>query len=339
MKIKDKDILMIDTEGEIVDKFKSYSEATRKIGVKGSSLISKICKNEYGSCVGHYWLNGATYKKKIAKSTLHDWLESNVKISKSIDRTTMPIVQLDKNTYDFINRYDNLNEAAKANNLDDKNGYDSIIKCCKFSRKSAKGFIWLLEEDYNSLTIDDIKKRHNEINNVNPNNKKINKFTMPIVKLNKDTLDLIERYDNVVEAAQSNNMNDKGGQDSIIRCCRFGRKSVKGYAWMLEEDFKSLSKDEISRLFSNSDKNYMSDRRTFGDTPVVQLNPGEYTFIKRFDSINEASETLNVNASGISKCCKFQRRTSGGYSWMYLSDFTKYTLDEIKSLYGQIFWN
>lgn len=339
MRIKDTDILMINMDGKVINKFKNYSEATREVGLKGSSLISKICKNGYGSCAGHYWLNGAEYKKKVSKNTLNDWLKNNVRISKPIDRASTPVVQLNKNTYELLNRYSTLNEAAEANGLDNKNGYDSIVKCCKFSRKSAKGFIWLLEEDYDNLTIDEIKQRHNEINNLNPNNKKISKYTMPIVKLEKNSFDFVERYDSIIDAVESNDMNDKGSIDGIIRCCRFGRKSTNGYVWLLEEDFNSLSKEEISNLFKDSNKNYMSDRRTFNNTPIVQLNAGEYTFIKRFDSINAASEALNITASGISKCCKFQRRTSGGYAWMYLSDFTTYSLDEIKSLYGQIFWN
>lgn len=339
MKISDKDVLMIDPDGNVVNKFKSYSEATRELGIKGSSLISRICKTEYGSCMGHYWLTGESYKKKISKSTLYEWLNNNVRITKNIDRDTMPIVQLDRNTYAFINRYNSLNEAAKINGFDNKNGYDSMVKCCKFTRKSAKGFIWLLEEDYNSLTLDEIKKRHNEINNVNPNSKKINKYTMPVVKLDKYSYEFIDKYDCIADAAVANDMDTKSGYDGIIRCCRFGRKTANGYAWVLEEDFQSMSKEELRLCLEGKGKSYITNRRAFDNTPIVQLKSGEYTFIKKFNSINEASDKLAINPNGISKCCKFQRRTSGGYSWMYLDDFNKYTLDEIKSMYGQIFWN
>lgn len=339
MKISDKDILMIDPNGNVINKFKNYSEATRELGLGGSSLIGRICKTEYGSCMGHYWLTGESYKKKVAKSTLYDWLNNNVKITKNINRDTMPIVQLDRHTYEFINRYNSLNEAAIMNGCDNKNGYDSIVKCCKFSRKSAKGFIWLLEEDYDSLTLEEIKKRHNEINNVNPNNKKINKYTMPVVKLDKRTYEFLDKYDCIVDAAVANNIDDKGGYDGIIRCCRFARKSTKGYAWVLEEDFDKMSTEELRMCFAGKGKSYETDRKTFDNTPIVQLKPKEYTFIKKFNSINEAAEKLNVNASGVSKCCKFQRRTSGGYAWMYLDDFNKYSIDEIKSMFGQIFWN
>lgn len=339
MRVADTDILMINPDGKIEQVFKSFSDATKTMDIKGSSLISRICKNQRGSCLGYYWLKGVDYKKLTRKGAFFDWINNNVKITKNIDRNTMPIVQLDKQTYELVNKYTSLNEAAKRNGLADKNGFDAMIKCCKFSRRTAKGYIWLLAEDYENLSIDEIKEKHNEINNVNPNAKKINKYTMPVVKLDKDTYEFIERYDSIDEAAQKNDMYHKNGFDGIIRCCRFGRKSANGFAWVLEDDFNEMSREEIESCYKGKSNSFVTDRKTFHNTPVVQLKPNTYEFIKVFKSINEAAETVHVNKSGLSKCCKFQRKTSGGYSWMYLEDFNKYTLEEIITLYSQIFWN
>lgn len=339
MKIKDSDILMIDKDGNIKEVFPNQTEATKAAGIKSRSLICKICKEEYGSCSGYYWLTGKSYKKKQKNSTYSKWLKENVKITKNINRDSMPIVKLDKITYELIDKYDSLNEAAKLNDLDNKNGYDSIIKCCKLTRKSAKGYMWLLEEDYNKLSKEDIMNILNKINNINPDTKKINKYTMPVVKLDKNTYNLIDRYDNVIEAAKDNNIDTKSGYDAIIKCCRFGRKSVHGYSWILESDYKKMTVEEIRLRFEGKLDSFVGKKKRLDNTPVVKLKPYEFEFIKVYPSIIEASKDTNANKDGISKCCKFQRKTSGGYSWMYLDDFKKYSLEEIKSMFGKIFWN
>lgn len=339
MNIKDSDIVMIEKDGSVANVFSNHAEATKYIGIKSRNLINRICKQEYGSCAGHYWLTGKSYKRKQKKLTYSSWIEDNVKITKNIDRSNMPIVKLDKLTYELIDRYSSILEAAKLNGLDDKNGYDSIIKCCKLTRKSAKGYVWLLEEDYNSLTIDEIKDIHNKINNVNPNTKKVNKYTMPVVKLDKKTYKKIDTYKSIIEAATENNILSKSGLDSIIKCCRFGRKSVAGYIWILEDDYNSMNIDEIKSKFEGESESFVSNRRSTDKTPIVQLKPLTYEFIKVHPSIVDASKELNANKDGIGKCCKFQRKTSGGFSWMYLDDFRKYSLEEIKDIYGKIFWN
>lgn len=339
MKIKDKDVLMIDKFGNIQKVFKNYADATKTLKIGGRSLIQKICAEEYGSCRGYYWLDGKAYKKKIENLTFGDWLSNNVKITKHIDRNKMPIVKLDKYTYELLDRYSSLEEAVNLNGFNSKNVYDSIIKCCKLTRRTAKGFIWLLEEDYNSKTIDEIKQIHNEINNVNPNSKKINRYTMPVVKLDKDSYKLIARYSNILEAAKENGIDKKTGYDGISRCCRFGKKSSHGFKWLLEEDYKNMSIEEITDRFNGKKPSFIDRRKGFDKTPIVQLNPRTYEFIKVFESADKAEEELDINKNGILKCCKMQRKTSGGYCWMFVEDFKKYSLDEIKGLYGKIFWN
>lgn len=40
-------------------------------------------------------------------------------------------------------------------------------------------------------------------------------------------------------------------------------------------------------------------------------------FIKQWNSITEASDTLKINASSITKVCKNKRKAAGGYVWKY----------------------
>ena len=339
MRIKDTDVVMLDKFGNVEGVFKNYTEATAAVGIKGRSLIGRICREEYGSCSGHYWLIGKSYKKKLNSMTFSEWINNNVKITQNIDRKSMPIVKLDKKTYELLDRYSSINEAADVNGLNDKNGIDAIIKCCKFTRKTAKGYIWLLAEDYDNKPIEEIKEIHNEINNINPSTKKIDKFSMPVLKLNKDDYSIIEKYNTIDEAAKANNMTQKTGYDSIIRCCRFGRKSANGFAWMLEQDYNNMTIEDIKAHYNGEKPSFVTTRKTLTDTPIVQLNVKSYDFVRVYSSIEDASNDGGFNKSGISKCCKFQRKSSGGFCWMYLDDFNKYSHDEIVGLYRKIFWN
>ena len=48
---------------------------------------------------------------------------------------------------------------------------------------------------------------------------------------------------------------------------------------------------------------------------VAQMNRG--VIIETFESISEASRKTGINLSNISQCCKGNRETAGGYSWIF----------------------
>lgn len=50
---------------------------------------------------------------------------------------------------------------------------------------------------------------------------------------------------------------------------------------------------------------------------VYQIDKKTGTLIKEWNSINEASKTLNISSSNISMCCKGKRKTAGGFIWSY----------------------
>lgn len=53
---------------------------------------------------------------------------------------------------------------------------------------------------------------------------------------------------------------------------------------------------------------------------VVQLSLNG-TYVATFDSIKEAADTLGIQRSSISICCRKPNRTGKGFRWMYLSDY------------------
>lgn len=50
--------------------------------------------------------------------------------------------------------------------------------------------------------------------------------------------------------------------------------------------------------------------------PIIQLDL-ENNLIKEWDSMRNASRNLNINISNISRCCKGEFKTAGGYIWKY----------------------
>ena len=53
--------------------------------------------------------------------------------------------------------------------------------------------------------------------------------------------------------------------------------------------------------------------------PVIQLSK-DNEYISNYQSIKEASETLNIDAGHISKVCKGKRKSAGGFIWRYLKE-------------------
>lgn len=50
---------------------------------------------------------------------------------------------------------------------------------------------------------------------------------------------------------------------------------------------------------------------------VVLQYDSNNNLLNEWPSINDVSETLHIDHDGISKCCKFQRKSAGGFIWRY----------------------
>jgi hypothetical protein len=56
--------------------------------------------------------------------------------------------------------------------------------------------------------------------------------------------------------------------------------------------------------------------RPRSDRKVINLTTGVV-----YDSVVDAAKLNNMGNSGIYKCCKHQRKTSGGYEWQYYDEY------------------
>lgn len=65
---------------------------------------------------------------------------------------------------------------------------------------------------------------------------------------------------------------------------------------------------------------------TAKNSPVLQFDASG-NFIKLWASIKEAAETLGIKYQGISRVCRGERKTSGGFRWEYVDEFSP--IDEV----------
>lgn len=84
-----------------------------------------------------------------------DWYREAVdpvtpQFPKNISRINSPIVQLDKDTNEFIQKHSDLKTYIRENNLN-RNHYAGIYSSCSGIAKSAYGYKWMWEEDYENF--------------------------------------------------------------------------------------------------------------------------------------------------------------------------------------------
>lgn len=108
----------------------------------------------------------------------------------------------------------------------------------------------------------------------------------------------IKKWNSIKEAQLFYNTN------IISQCCK-NKKSynlVKGFQWKYEEDTKEIS--EVKQI---------------GIWLKKQINQYDINnnYLKTWESIIEASKSLNIKAQNISSCCRNKAKTAGGYIWKY----------------------
>ena len=70
--------------------------------------------------------------------------------------------------------------------------------------------------------------------------------------------------------------------------------------------------EEAKQKVSQANKGRISVRRNLCNVYCVDLD-------KTFDDATTAGKVLNLDSSGILKCCKCERKTCGGYHWKFIN--------------------
>lgn len=121
----------------------------------------------------------------------------------------------------------------------------------------------------------------------------------------------IERFEGIAEAERTT-----GYRSNISDVCNQKRPTANGFRWMFEKDYEKLLKGEFDLLPLNK-------RGTLNTKKVIQLSKSKI-FLREWNSLSEASESLKISMGNISTVCSGKREVAGGYRWMYLEDYEEY---------------
>lgn len=127
----------------------------------------------------------------------------------------------------------------------------------------------------------------------------------PIIQYSLDE-EFIRSWTNIHEAAMSLNIS----AGNIGSCCLKKRVSTGGFMWKYKDEIqnkknqKSYNKDKVTEYAKSNQKKviqYALDKK----------------FIKKYNSIAEASRQTNIIGGNIVKCCLGKLQSSGGFIWEF----------------------
>lgn len=197
--------------------------------------------------------------------------------------------------------YTDLDEASLDTNIPTRN----IRQCCnnriKYSfSKDRKKLVFMYLMDYIKLSKDD--KSNILMSTTAKNN-------IPVFCLN-----LRKKFKNIEEASKCTGVSARSVQSNCKGQREFSQnKNNEKFVFMYWSKYLELNTKERQRLVNES--------LILVNKPVVCLN-----LDKKFDSINSASEELDIQISNIEKCCKssssFVRNRKGDkFIFMYYKDY------------------
>lgn len=195
-------VLQFDLQGNYINKFISATEAGESLGVGRGNDINGVCRGEHAVAHGFIWKYEDEYDGQ--------------KIKLSPSRKAILRFDIDGN---FIDRYENCTEAAKAVGLKESsiNG-----ACTKNARTFRTDNIWIYENEYSDELL----------------NERININTILQFDLKGN---FIARYRNPTFAAKK--LNYSSG--NIYAACNGKYEKCYGYIWMYESDYKNGKRPNI----------------------------------------------------------------------------------------------
>lgn len=118
-----------------------------------------------------------------------------------------------------------------------------------------------------------------------------------VYQYNMKTLELVDEYSNLRSAAERINAT----KQDISRACLSANGELGGFYW-------NYKKMEIFKPKGDSRKKQ-----------VLQLDMN-YDLVGEYNSVAEASQSTGISKTCISRVCRNERQSSGGYIWRYCEE-------------------
>ncbi len=281
-----------DLDGHFIDTWDSIIDIYLSLGINTAGII-KCCQFKRKKAGEYQW-------------RYYDGDTSDIGVHKRVDQsgsngpTSRHIFQF--NLYgEFLREWGSIVEAAKTYGLQSAN----ISKNCNGERKHCGEYIWsYTEHPIVQLTDNEIELilsgKSLNVGGLNPMAKKVFQYEMNGT--------FIKEWDCVSSASQSLKINAA----NIAECASGrSRQSAGGFRWSY--DFKENLGPYIKNKPSSSFKKGQNSKR------IIQLTmDGKY--VKTWNSITEASQTLCINGGSISRVIRGTLKSAGGYKWEYANN-------------------
>ena len=135
--------------------------------------------------------------------------------------------------------------------------------------------------------------------------------------------EIVGVYETVTDAADDYLIDQQEIFDAVD-----SKKQLLGSGFWSRETFMfMLTPKESKNINKKSIQNRGKHRHSATSVSVVQLDYETLAFVARYDSMYEAF--AKTGARNISKCCRGEACSSGGYKWMFEEDYE--TLTEEKT--------
>lgn len=135
-----------------------------------------------------------------------------------------------------------------------------------------------------------------------------------IYQLDKSTLEIINSFDSISEAAAFLNI----PHDYISRVLRGVTLTTKGYRWCYQDKYEEYKQNPPT---STNGKNYYAKKDCVQDKTtktILQIDPKTGEIVREwYNGIKEAADSVQKSRSAIGDVIRGRRKTCGGYIWKY----------------------
>ena len=289
---------------------------------------------------GYNLSSGGSKNKVLAESVkkrLSEKHKGKVMSKDMKEKISKPVIQIDPSTLNAIQRFYSVLEASRQTGI----GYTTISSVCRRKSSTAGGYYWCFESDYDDsylprelkksghIYTDEqrkaVSKRISGVDNpMYGTHRKLgdNPHAIPVLQYNLKGL-FIAKYDCAKTASLI--LKQEQLHSNICKCAKGKLKEAGGFIWRYENSEIPVEPytRKTTKGYKHSDETKEKMRKCRlgklgGPTakPVLQISLDD-TVVKEYPSANSAEKELGITTGKVSLVCKGQRKTAGGFKWLY----------------------
>lgn len=278
-----KEIYQIDLDGNIIAAYESKMEAARQIGVSNNAGIALSCRNLASrTAKGYYWCNAVDYENFciiFAEKQEEQTRLKQLQEQKNIEIEQKKLLAFSVCQFDSTGSLIAEYDSMSEAEVATGINHSSISLCCNGKASSAGGYYWCFLRDRAIVNFSGLKPEYEK----------------EILQLDKEK-NIIARFTNMFEAQRQT------GLVNIHTVCLSDKlSSTGGYYW----------------CFADQYENFVPAEYKYKTKQIVQKTMAD-EIITVFKSASEAAKILGLQQPLIVKCCKGERKSTGGFKWSYI---------------------